>query len=225
MANYKLLKFLIELTTLGAHEKTVRISTTSLAERMLVSQQTVSRRLIELEKRKLIERNLSYRGEDVSLTERGIDTLREVYMKLKDVFNDVENRFTIEGEIVEGFGEGAYYMSRRGYYTQFIEKLGFQPYPGTLNLKLTRPHDLKMRRQLDVLSGIKIEGFEEDDRAFGGVRCFKAVINEEIKGAVILISRTHYNFFTLEVISADNLRKKLDLQNGDTLTVKILLNI
>jgi len=81
-----------------------------------------------------------------------------------------------------------------------------------------------MRRQLDLLPGVKIEGFDEDDRAFGSVRCFKAVINEEINGAVILISRTHYSFSTLEVISTINLRKQLNLQNGDTITVRILLD-
>jgi len=224
LADYKLLRFLIELTALGAHEKTVRISTTSLAERMSVSQQTVSRRLIELEKKKLIERRLSHHGEDIRLTERGVDILREVYTVLKEVFTDIESRFTIKGEVFEGFGEGAYYMSRRGYYIQFIEKLGFQPYPGTLNLKLTRPHDLEMRRQLDLLPGVKIEGFDEDDRSFGRVRCFKAVINEVINGAVILISRTHYSFSTLEVISTINLRKQLNLQNGDNITVRILLD-
>ena len=224
MIEYRLLRFLIELTALGAHEKLVSVSTTSLADRMSVSQQTVSRRLIELEKEKLIERRFSHRGEDIKLTEEGLDTLREIYMQLKGVFADIESRFTIRGEVFEGFGEGAYYMSRRGYYTQFIDKLGFHPYPGTLNLKLTCPHDLEMRRQLDLLPGVKIEGFNEDDRAFGSVRCFKAVINEEINGAVILISRTHYSFSTLEIISAINLRKQFNLQNGDTITIRILLD-
>ena len=224
MTDYKLLRYLIELTTLGAHEKTIRLSTTNLAEKMSVSQQTVSRRLIELEQRKLIERSLSYRGEDIKLTEKGIETLRKLYFKLKDVFDDFESRFIISGEVFEGFGEGAYYMSRRGYYTQFIEKLGFHPYPGTLNLKLIHPHDLEIRKQIELLPGMKIEGFDEDDRAFGSVRCFKAVINEEINGAVILISRTHYSLSTLEVISPVNIRKKLDLKNGDYLTVRILIN-
>jgi len=81
-----------------------------------------------------------------------------------------------------------------------------------------------MRRHLDLLPGVKIEGFDENDRAFGSVRCFKAVINEEINGAAILISRTHYSFSTLEVISAINLRKQLNLQNGDNITVRILLD-
>lgn len=224
MTDYKLLRYLIELTTLGAHEKTIRLSTTNLAEKMSVSQQTVSRRLIELEQRKLIERSLSYRGEDIKLTEKGVETLRKLYFKLKDVFDDFESRFIISGEVFEGFGEGAYYMSRRGYYTQFIEKLGFHPYPGTLNLKLIHPHDLEIRKQIELLPGMKIEGFDEDDRAFGSVRCFKAVINEEINGAVILISRTHYSLSTLEVISPVNIRKKLDLKNGDYLTVRILIN-
>jgi len=224
LTDYKLLRYLIELTTLGAHEKTIRLSTTNLAEKMSVSQQTVSRRLIELEQRKLIERSLSYRGEDIKLTEKGVETLRKLYFKLKDVFDDFESRFIISGEVFEGFGEGAYYMSRRGYYTQFIEKLGFHPYPGTLNLKLIHPHDLEIRKQIELLPGMKIEGFDEDDRAFGSVRCFKAVINEEINGAVILISRTHYSLSTLEVISPVNIRKKLDLKNGDYLTVRILIN-
>ncbi len=37
-----------------------------------------------------------------------------------------------EGEVVSGLFEGAYYISKEGYHRQIVEKLGFEPFPGTL---------------------------------------------------------------------------------------------
>jgi len=220
----RLLAFLIELSALGAHKRTITFSTNSLAEQLGVSQQTVSRRLMELEREKLIERRISHRGEDVRLTEKGFEVLRELYLRLKDVVEETKAEFSMEGEVFEGMGEGSYYMSREGYARQFIEKLGFRPYPGTLNLRLISTYDLKMRRQLEAQPGILIKGFEEHGRSFGSVRCFKAVINDEVEGAIILISRTHYDSSVLEVISAENLRKRLKLEDGERVKVRIILD-
>ena len=51
-------------------------------------------------------------------------------------------------KIVSGMGEGAYYMSLKGYRNQFIEKLGYEPYPGTLNVKLVDQIFMQARREI-----------------------------------------------------------------------------
>ena len=42
----------------------------------------------------------------------------------------------LNGTVQSGLGEGAYYMSLRPYTDQFLEILGFSPFPGTLNVQL-----------------------------------------------------------------------------------------
>jgi CTP-dependent riboflavin kinase len=52
---------------------------------------------------------------------------------------------TLEGTVFTGLGEGAYYISKETYLKQLTEKLGFEPYLGTLNLKLSSDYDIKTR--------------------------------------------------------------------------------
>ncbi|MCP8316290.1 MAG: DUF120 domain-containing protein, partial [archaeon] len=73
----------------------------------------------------------------------------------------------IEGELFSGLEEGAYYVSLENYRRQFIDKLGFDPYIGTLNLKLTSSKDRKLRHELEHYSGISIDGFKNEHRTYG----------------------------------------------------------
>ncbi len=66
---------------------------------------------------------------------------------------------TLEGTVFTGLGEGAYYIGRESYRQQFVEKLGFDPYPGTLNLKLVGDYDVKARTELEAYPAIAVEGF------------------------------------------------------------------
>ena len=131
------------------------------------------------------------------------------------------------GSVVSGLGEGRYYVSREGYVRQFREKLGFVPYPGTLNL-LLRDGSVVLRRRLDARSGIKIESFTAEGRTFGGSKCFFCEILRDgcdgVQCAVVIPERTHYPDNVVEIISPVNLREKLGLEDGDELRVKIMLS-
>lgn len=129
---------------------------------------------------------------------------------------------TLEGVVFTGLGEGAYYTSNEGYRKQFMEKLGFDPYPGTLNLKLTTDYDMKSRSEIDAYPAIEIEGFKSQDRSFGPVKCYPVIIENAVKGAIITALRSHYDASVIEVIAPVPLRKNLKLKDGHKVKVEVL---
>lgn len=214
---------LFEIALMGGCEGAVDVSSTRLAERLKVSQQTAARRLQDLEKEGLIVREITAKGQNVRITKEGMRKLWEVYVGLKKVFEEKPQTVKIRGEIFSGMGEGRYYVSIEGYRRRFEEKLGFTPYPGTLNLKLKSYHDVQTRKLLEAYPGIIIEEFEEGGRTFGRVKCFKALIEGKIEGSVLLINRTHYGEDVIEVIAPVFLREALSLKDGENVTVYVVL--
>ncbi|MEM1586070.1 MAG: DUF120 domain-containing protein [Candidatus Bathyarchaeia archaeon] len=216
--DFMLLYFLAKM---GAYHEPVRISTTSLAKKVGLSQQSISRYLISLEKKGLIRRTISKGGSLIRLSKAGEDFLKKIYLDLSVIFEE-KRPMIIEGEVFSGLGEGAYYVSQEGYRRQFIEKLGFDPYLGTLNLRITDEKSMKVRDMLDVYPGIEIKGFRNKSRTYGLVKCFLATVNGREKGAVVLASRSHYGKDVLEVIAPVYLRDKLGLKDGDKVKVEII---
>jgi len=201
----------------------VRLTTTQLGKSLGISQQSASRKLIELEKLGYIRREGQGNSTIIFVTEKGMNLLRSFYLDLKKLFEQEETIFVLRGRVFTGFGEGRHYVSLPEYRRQFLSKLGFDPYPGTLNLRLDQ-ESVKLRRKLEVMEGIVIDGFVRRDRSYGSVKCFKAIVNDKVKGAVLLIERTHYGPDVLEVISPLNLRKVLRLNDGDWVTVSVHVN-
>ena len=115
----------------------------------------------------------------------------------------------------------AYYMSMKGYTRQFKSKLGYIPYPGTLNVQLTEKKFSEAISQLSNYEGIKINSFSDGKRTFGWVKCFKSKINNKIDCELILLERTHHDATIVEFISKNNIRKSLKIGNKSNVKVKI----
>jgi riboflavin kinase len=218
-----LLFSLLKLSELGTLNRKLLVSTIALAEDLGVSQQTASRHLIELDRRGFIDRQASAQGNHIKITEKGRRVIEEMYLKLRSVFDEKPHILTFMGKVVNGLGEGAYYMSRQGYREQFSRKLGFTPFPGTLNLRLGPSQD-EVRRELETRPAIIIKGFKRGKRTFGEVKCFSAVINDSVKGAVALINRTHHDDSVIELIAPTHLRSSLGLSEGSDVKVTIVFN-
>ncbi len=213
---------LYKLAEIGAYHRTVKVSTKYLAQKSGVSQQTASRQLIELEDLAWIERSITTEGCLVKLTETGKAQLKRIYSKLKEILEAAYPlSVTLEGTVFSGLGEGAYYVMQDSYRKQFIEKLGFDPYPGTLNIKLTSNYDVKARRELETYPAVEIEGFKTEARTFGPVKCYPILINNNAKGALMFAFRTHYDSSVLEIIAPQYLRNHLKIKDGQKVKVEV----
>ena len=217
-----LLQALITLGRMGALRAQTRISTTALAQELSVSQQTASRYMVALEKQGYIERYPSSQGTQIKVTPSGYTILETLYLSLKQLLQEQPRALEFDGVLVSGLGEGAYYVQLQGYSEQFAQKLGFTPYPGTLNLRLSSDH-FWVKKELESLPALIITSLQTQRRTFGQVKCFRATINDTVEGAIILINRTHHDDRIIELIAPQNLRKTLKLTEGSRVHVSISL--
>jgi riboflavin kinase len=209
---------LLELAQAGAHTAPRKISSRELASRLDTSQQTTARWLIDLEKRGLITRIPSARGQSVQLTKAGVSILRSVHRRLNSIFGARQQAIKLLGRVVSGLGEGSYYMRQYGYRRQFKRTLGFNPYPGTFDLKLSG-ESIELKCILDSSLGKRIEGFKTHERTFGPVKYFLAKLHG-MRVAIVLPTRsTHTDI--IELIAAKNIRKALKLKDGDRVEVEV----
>jgi len=205
-------ELLLLLLRSGAHREHVRLTTTEIGQMLGMSQQNVSRRLRALEKEGRIER----KRQGVALTEEGVAEMRELLAQLQNAF---DSSLEMHGRIADGLGEGRFYLSRPGYRKQMREKLGFEPYHGTLNVLLDAGEGEKRRRLLQ-LEPVIIEGFTEDERTFGDLFAYKAKV-DGIECAVVVPLRTHHGQDVIELVAPVSLRKKLGKGTGERILVKI----
>ena len=122
----------------------------------------------------------------------------------------------LNGIAVNGLGEGKFFMSMEHYKKEIKAKLGFDAYPGTLNLKV----DEKQLGQFKKINKIKVDGYKKDNKIFGGVSCYKAKI-KNIKGAVIIPDLTkHKN--VIEFIAPVHLKSELKIKEGYKIRIELL---
>ena len=216
------LYMLLKLAEMGAYRRVAKVSTEYLAKKLGISQQTASRYLIELESKGWIQRNITSEGSLIKIEESGGRELQKLYSELKLLMEkSYPPSVTLEGKVFTGLGEGAYYVTKEHYRQQIVEKLGFEPYPGTLNVKLSSDYDIKARMELDAYPAIEIKGFKNEDRTFGFVKCYPAIIGGTVKGALITALRSHYDASVLEIIAPVCLRKQLGLKDGNKVKVEV----
>jgi len=221
--SWKQLYALYKLAELGASRRIVKVSTEYFANKMGLSQQSASRYLIQLDKKGWLKRNITTEGCLIKITDTGQEELKHLYSNLRLIFEAAyPPSVTLEGVLFSGLGEGAYYVSKEGYRKQFIERLGFDPYPGTLNIKLTTDYDIKTRAELEAYSAVELQGFQNEARSFGDVKCYPAIINNKVKGAILTALRSHYDSSVIEIIAPVFLRTQLKLKDGHKVKVEVL---
>jgi len=212
------------LLSKGAKHNFVPITTSALGKNIKKSQQAASKHLVELEKDGFIQRIASGRNVSVKITTKGYLEMIKLSTILQSSLESAPSYVELKGTLVSGMGEGAYYMSLKGYTKQFEKKIGYTPFPGTLNVKLNQKKHTEAVRQFDALDGILIDGFSDGKRTYGWVKCFKAKLNKSVDCDLIRLERTHHDPSIIELISKRSIRKTAKISDGSKITIRIPVN-
>ncbi len=212
------------LLSKGAKHNFVTITTSSLGKDIKKSQQAASKHLLELENSNFIERIISGRKISVKITSQGYSEMVKLSHALQKSLTSSSSDVILKGTLVSGMGEGAYYMSLKGYTKQFKTKIGYIPFPGTFNVKLGKREYIEAIRQFEGMEGTHIDGYSDGKRTYGWVKCFKAKLNSTFDCELIRLERSHHDTSIIELISKNNLRKTAKLSNGSKVTITIPIN-
>ena len=217
---------LSELLLCGAKNNFVELTTGEIAKKIKRSQQLASKELLDLEFFGYIKRNKKSKKYTIKVTEKGYQKVYDLFLFLKTAVESFKHIIDFEGHIITGMGEGAYYMSLKGYKQQFKEKLGYEPYPGTLNIKLNSSLYVEAKKEMLKYPSINIEGFSDQSRTFGWVKCYPAYINDSdsINSSILILERTHYDDSIIEIIAPFSIKELFSLKNGDHIKLKVNTN-
>lgn len=124
----------------------------------------------------------------------------------------------ITGKIVSGAKQGAFFTGLDWVQKQCLKKLGFAPWPGTLNLEIPVDH-VAVIEELKVKEGIELVSPDSN-------YCSGHVIPVSIEGlpaAVVIPAedvRMHQKNI-IEIISPKMLKDTLDVKDGDQVNITI----
>ena len=121
---------------------------------------------------------------------------------------------TFKGKVVSGLGLGRFYTTLPWVVTQIRENFGFTPYPGTLNLKVGKG----VRKFIEERNHVKIKPAE----GFCMGLAVEVFIERSVRAVAVIPKVVDYPEDLLELIAAENLRFKLNLRDGDDVTVQLL---
>lgn len=122
----------------------------------------------------------------------------------------------ITGKLFTGMGVAQEYLSMQEYKTRIEKAVGYKPFPGTLNLRL----DGKTKQEIrDNRSPIEVEGFKKNGEKYSSAELYLVNI-DGVDAAIMDLEISDYDDTVIEIIAPNNLRKQLNLEDGDKITVK-----
>ncbi len=205
------------LAEAGGARTPVEMSSREVGAKLSVSQQAADRYLVSLARRGYLHRTFGGRKQRLTVTAAGLELLRGEYHGYRRLFEG-QARLRFEGQVTSGLGEGRYYMSQPGYVVQFLERLGYTPFPGTLNVRV-EPEVLARIGSVRHWKGLRIDGLQANGRTFGGATCYAG----RVQGRpchLIQPDRSHYED-VVELIAPESLREALRLKDGDRVVVEV----
>lgn len=133
----------------------------------------------------------------------------------------------ITGVIFSDLGQGASFMALSWVQDILREKLGFAPYPATLNLRLESEREMALWKEIRrEMKGISIP---PPGPAFCHARCFPVQIEgplpgrqASLMGAVLFPEVEGYPADKIEMVAPVRIKESLKVGDGDRLTLKFL---
>ena len=209
---YEHYKLLLHIANKKGLYRELKTSTSRMSQELDISQQSISRKLRKMESLGLIRREVKPKGISVFISEKGAGFLKSRLAELEKIFAGKEK---ISGTAKSGIGEGSYYVSLSGYQKHFKKKLGFEAFPGTLNLKINRG---EVNDFIKSIEKVQIPGFKTKARTFGALDCYRLKV-KSINAAIVMPERARHKEDIIEVIAPVDLRKRLKLKDGDKIAL------
>jgi len=127
----------------------------------------------------------------------------------------------IKGELFSGLGRGAYFTQIDWVREQCLSKLGFVPFPGTLNLRVGEEY-LDLARKLRTGAEIDIVPPSPD---FCPAKVLPILVGD-INAAIILPDAEAFTDEVhpaeiIEIIAPVEIKKALDIKDGDEVVITI----
>jgi CTP-dependent riboflavin kinase len=128
------------------------------------------------------------------------------------------DQYEITGKIIGGAKQGAFFTQLDWVQEQCLDKLGFAPWPGTLNLEVPMGA-VAVIEELKVTKGLELVSPDSN-------HCSGHVVPVSIEGlpaAVVLPAedvRVHAKNI-IEIISPEMLKESLEVKDGDQVTLTI----
>lgn len=130
-----------------------------------------------------------------------------------------ELRFKIRGKVSKGLNEGRNFTQIPWVRIQFIEKLGIDPYPGTLNLEILDKDNLGKYKKLKYTEAIEII---PEDLNYCKAKCYPVLINGTLKGAIVIPLVEGYPENKIELIAHENIKERFNLKEGDLVEIELI---
>ncbi len=125
----------------------------------------------------------------------------------------------LQGTVFSGKGEGTKFTSLAWVKEQTAEKLGFIPFPGTLNIRLGQKNASRLSKALNKAKPIELLPVT----GFCRGRCYKATIEGKVECALLIPQVADYPKDVIEIVSPMNLREKLKLSDGSPVEISLLV--
>jgi riboflavin kinase len=124
-------------------------------------------------------------------------------------------KIVFSGTVFSGSGNGKKFVCLPWVKQQIKEKLGFSPYPGTLNLHLNKENTKKK-----ILLENTIRIIIEPKIGYCPGTLFKACI-DSLECAIVAPKVPNYPSNVIEIISSLYLREHLNLADGSVVTISV----
>lgn len=124
---------------------------------------------------------------------------------------------SLYGRVTAGTGEAAGFMALPWVVDGVRGALGFDPYPGTLNVRLLDVETLLRWGEIKKRATLRLAPSAPEQ--CGGL-LVPLVVAPDVPAAVIVPDITRYEGDILEVIAAVNLRSHLRLRDGSVLALR-----
>lgn len=121
----------------------------------------------------------------------------------------------IKGKIARGIGESGTFLGIPWVNKQLCEKMGFQPWEGTLNIVVEDQDAQQLLREKGE------ERLVAEQPGFCDALIFRALLNEKYECGIVLPLVPNYSATLIEIVAPIKIKETLGVDDGDEVALDV----